>query len=54
MFGDETIGERLSVTKGRTTGFDYLRAGLSVSVIAFHSVVTSCGLAYAHEVWNGW
>jgi peptidoglycan/LPS O-acetylase OafA/YrhL len=54
LFGGETIGERLSATKGRTTGFDYLRAGLSTSVIAFHSIVTSYGLAYAHEVWNGW
>ena len=29
MFGGETIGQRLTATRGRTTGFDYLRAGLS-------------------------
>jgi len=54
MFGDETIGERLRVTKAPSTGFDYLRADLCVSMIDFHSVVTSSGLAYAREVWNGW
>lgn len=35
MFAGETVGERLTVTRGRTTGFDYLRAGLSISVISF-------------------
>jgi len=54
MYGGETIGERLSATRGRTTGFDYLRAGLSISVIGFHSIVTSYGLVHAHGVWNGW
>src|SRR5215831_3879182 len=54
MFGGEAIGERLNATRGRTTGFDYLRAGLSISVIAFHSVLTSYGEAYTRLVWNGW
>src|SRR5215472_377558 len=54
MFGSETIGERLTATRGRTTGFDYLRAGLSISVIALHSVLTSYGEAYTRLVWNGW
>jgi peptidoglycan/LPS O-acetylase OafA/YrhL len=54
MFGGETIGQRLTATRGRTTGFDYLRAGLSISVIAFHSVLTSYGEAYTRVVWNGW
>lgn len=54
IFGGETIGERLTATKGRTTGFDYLRAGLSISVIAFHSVITSYGAAYSTLVWSGW
>lgn len=40
----ETIGVRLTATKGGTTGSGHLRAGLSISVIAFHSVITSCGL----------
>jgi len=54
MFGGETIGERLTAARGRTTGFDYLRAGLSISVIAFHSVLTSYGEAHTRMVWNGW
>ena len=54
MFGGETIGQRLTATRGRTTGFDYLRAGLSISVIAFHSVLTSYGEAHTRMVWNGW
>jgi peptidoglycan/LPS O-acetylase OafA/YrhL len=54
IFGGGTIGQRLTATKGRTTGFDYLRAGLSVSVIAFHGVLTSYGEAYTAEFWNGW
>jgi hypothetical protein len=32
MFGDETIGQRLTATRGRTTGFDYLRAGLKARI----------------------
>jgi peptidoglycan/LPS O-acetylase OafA/YrhL len=38
-----SIGERLAVTRGRPSGFDYLRLGLAVSVVAMHSVSTTFG-----------
>jgi hypothetical protein len=50
----ETIEERLASTKGRTTGFDYLRATLSISVIAFHSFVTSYGGTDMQDAWDSW
>ena len=39
----ETIGIRIDRTGGVTTGFDYLRIGLSVAVLSWHSVGTSYG-----------
>jgi len=34
-----TIAQRLAATGGRPSGFDYLRLGLSLSVIAMHSAI---------------
>lgn len=47
-----TIAERLEQTKGRSSGFDYLRIGLSVSVIAFHSIIVCYGFAVESEFWS--
>jgi peptidoglycan/LPS O-acetylase OafA/YrhL len=38
-----TIAQRMSETGGRPTGFDYLRLGLAVTILCWHSVVTSYG-----------
>jgi peptidoglycan/LPS O-acetylase OafA/YrhL len=37
------IQQRLESVNYRPTGFDYLRLGLSVSVVIYHSIVTSYG-----------
>jgi peptidoglycan/LPS O-acetylase OafA/YrhL len=52
MFGGARISDRLSETKGRTRGFDYLRAILSIAVITFHSVVTSYGDDAQTALWH--
>jgi len=49
-----TIEDRLSETGGRTTGWDYLRASLSLFVIAFHGPLTCYGPAYDTALWSGW
>jgi peptidoglycan/LPS O-acetylase OafA/YrhL len=50
----ETIEERLFATGGRTTGWDYLRASLSLFVIVFHGPLTCYGPAYDTALWSGW
>lgn len=37
------VSERILITGGRATGFDYLRFVLAISVILFHTVVTALG-----------
>lgn len=49
-----TLGTRLDETKGKTTGFDYLRIGLSLSVIVFHSFMTSYGPGANRPLESGW
>lgn len=43
-----TLSARLAVTKGRSSGFDYMRIGLALLVVVFHSF--SC---YPAEVYEG-
>jgi peptidoglycan/LPS O-acetylase OafA/YrhL len=52
LLGTETIAARMAA--GRTSGFDYLRAVLSVAVIAFHSIITCYGPGYELQFWQGW
>lgn len=47
----QTIAKRVIETKGKTSGFDYLRVGLALSVIAVHSTVTSYGAEVDHLIW---
>jgi peptidoglycan/LPS O-acetylase OafA/YrhL len=51
----QTIGSRLDDCGGRPSGFDYLRIGLSVAVIAWHTVITTYGAeaeqAAARRAW---
>ena len=47
------VADRLRETKGRSSGFDYLRIGLAVSVICVHSTGVSYGLAASLVIWNG-
>lgn len=42
-----TLGQRLEITGGRPTGFDYLRIALACSVIVAHSVGISYGNDFA-------
>jgi peptidoglycan/LPS O-acetylase OafA/YrhL len=46
-----TLANQLAKTGGRPAGFDYLRLGLSVAVIAFHSVTVSYGVDGEHRLW---
>lgn len=48
-----TIAARLEQTKGHSSGFDYLRIGLSVSVIAWHTVIVCYGAGAEDRYWVG-
>ena len=50
-----TIGIQLIKTGGRPAGFDYIRLGLSIAVIAFHSFTVSYpyGGDGEHPLWTG-
>lgn len=48
-----TIGERVVETRGRSTGFDYLRVALAIAVVCWHSIITSYGPASQQDVYNG-
>jgi len=47
-----TIGDRMIATRGRTTGFDYLRIILAVSIILWHAIITSYGPTVEAEYWR--
>jgi peptidoglycan/LPS O-acetylase OafA/YrhL len=46
-----SLSEKLALSKGRPTGFDYLRLGLSISVVCMHSAITSKGLEADIALW---
>ena len=48
-----TIEQRLAQVDGRPSGFDYLRLFLALSVICFHSIVTSYGNDFQLSVYAG-
>lgn len=48
-----TIADRITVTGGRTSGFDYLRIALAVSIVLWHSISTSYGSAFELVIWRG-
>ncbi len=48
-----TIAARVAATGGRTSGFDYLRIGLAVSIVLWHSISTSYGSAFELVIWRG-
>jgi len=49
-----TIGERLLFVKNRPSGFDYMRLGLAIGVIAMHSVIVCYGPVAEIELWKSW
>lgn len=51
--GPLTVGDRITTTGGRTTGFDYLRVGLAVSVVLWHTVQVSYGQTAANIIVSG-
>ena len=53
MTGRQTIASRLEQTGGRSSGFDYLRIGLSVSVISWHTIIVCYGADAETPFWMG-
>jgi peptidoglycan/LPS O-acetylase OafA/YrhL len=49
-----SFGEVSAASKGATSGFDYLRLILALSVLVWHSYPISYGGAAASEIWNSW
>ncbi len=47
-----TLGERLEGAGFRPSGFDYLRLGLSLGVVAAHSIDTSYGWDVTLQIWG--
>lgn len=48
-----TVQDRITETRGRSTGFDYLRIGLAISVIGTHTTRVSYGVAIDGSIWDG-
>ena len=48
-----SVAERVAATGGRTAGFDYLRIGLAMSIILWHTISTSYGSAFELTIWRG-
>jgi peptidoglycan/LPS O-acetylase OafA/YrhL len=49
-----TIGQKMEQAGGFPAGFDYLRVTLAVSVVVWHSVYISYGVAGEAPFWSGW
>jgi len=48
-----SIADRIAATGGTTTGFDYLRIILSVSVLLWHCIPATYGAAAEEPIWLG-
>jgi peptidoglycan/LPS O-acetylase OafA/YrhL len=54
IFGDRTILDEVQKRNGVTAGFDYLRLGLALAVLVWHSIIlTSGSLAVYQALWSG-
>jgi peptidoglycan/LPS O-acetylase OafA/YrhL len=54
VFGDRTILGEIQKGNGVTAGFDYLRLGLALAVLVWHSIIlTSGSLADYRALWSG-
>ena len=54
IFGDRTVLGEIQNGNGATAGFDYLRFGLAVAVLVWHSIIlTSGSLAVYRALWSG-
>ena len=49
-----TLASRLEAAGNRPSGFDYLRVGLAVSIILWHTVFVCYGAAAEAPFWSGW
>jgi peptidoglycan/LPS O-acetylase OafA/YrhL len=49
-----TLASRITGTGGRPTGFDYLRLGLALAIVCWHSIVTSYGAAAQMAILSTW
>ena len=50
----QSIGEHLRNIRGFTSGFDYLRYGLAIAVVLWHSCLVSLGDQKAMEIADNW
>jgi peptidoglycan/LPS O-acetylase OafA/YrhL len=51
---NQSVGSYMASIKGFTTGFDYLRFGLSISVLVWHSYLTVHGVDAALSIASRW
>lgn len=51
MFGNITIADRITATRGRPTGFDYIRVALALLIVLWHTIVTCYGEAGQHAAY---
>jgi hypothetical protein len=47
-----SIQDKLTQASERPSGFDYMRVALALSVISFHSLSTSYGIAIDSYLWS--
>jgi peptidoglycan/LPS O-acetylase OafA/YrhL len=50
--GFMNFSDKLALSNGRPTGFDYLRLGLALAIVCMHSAITSYGLPADIAIWN--
>jgi peptidoglycan/LPS O-acetylase OafA/YrhL len=52
--GRISLAQRMADTGGRSTGFDYMRIILAVSIIVYHAFGVSYGLPYTFQIESTW
>ena len=54
VFGDRTILDEIKKGNGATAGFDYLRLGLALAVVVWHSIILTSGSLTVYQAgWSG-
>ncbi|BAN23757.1 acyltransferase family protein [Caballeronia insecticola] len=49
-----TLADRIEQVGSASSGFDYLRIGLAIGVVCWHSIVTTQGFGYEQPLWDSW
>lgn len=48
------LSQRIEEVGGASTGFDYMRIGLAISILCWHTLYTLYGADFERPFWNSW